>query len=359
MLLCYAGVRGNAGTTKKCFKARVIFFKRLVAMKKISVLVALFFSNVYGYGQDTFSICAIDPVTGEVGSAGASCIDGSIIISDVHPGIGVVHTQSYWNSQNQQYALELMKKGVSAAAIIDSLLQNDAQGNAGIRQYGVVRLVDGKVQVKGFTGADCFDYKNHIEGPTYSIQGNILLGQQVLDSMKARFEREPGDLACKLMAAMQGAKMRGADTRCMESGNSSLSAFIRVAKPSDDPQKLSIDININSGPQGFEPIDSLQKRFDQVHTCQTSDIPTMGARGTDEKIRLVANADEGTVVFYGETGKHYNVDFFNAAGRVVITTVGIADGEVVHLPTIGTGVYVYRVVQEGVVVQTGTILLHK
>lgn len=323
------------------------------------VLAGLLLSNVHGYGQDTFSICAIDPVTGEVGSAGASCVDGSIIISDVHPGIGVVHTQSYWNAQNQQYALELMKKGESAAAIIDSLVQNDAQGSASIRQYGVVRLADGKVQVKGFTGANCFDYKNHIEGPTYSIQGNILLGQQVLDSMKARFEREKGDLACKLMAAMQGANMRGADTRCMESGNSSLSAFIRVAKPNDDPQKFSIDININSGPQGFEPIDSLQKRFDQVHSCQTSDVPTMGTRGAEENIRLVASADDGTVAFYGESGKHYDIDFFTAAGRVVITTVGIADGEVVHLPSMSSGVYVYRVVQKGVVVQTGTLLLHK
>ncbi|MBL8007830.1 MAG: hypothetical protein JNJ56_09880, partial [Ignavibacteria bacterium] len=44
--------------------------------------------------QDTFSIAAVDPVTGEVGSAGASCVAGSIILSDVHPGRGVIHTQA-------------------------------------------------------------------------------------------------------------------------------------------------------------------------------------------------------------------------------------------------------------------------
>ncbi|SVC36246.1 uncharacterized protein METZ01_LOCUS289100, partial [marine metagenome] len=58
-------------------------------------LLILFISE--SYSQDTFSIVAVDPVTQEVGSAGASCINGSIIISDVHPGIGAVHTQSYWN----------------------------------------------------------------------------------------------------------------------------------------------------------------------------------------------------------------------------------------------------------------------
>ena len=45
-------------------------------------------------GADTFSIVAVDLETGEVGSAGASCISGSIIISDVHPGLGAIHTQS-------------------------------------------------------------------------------------------------------------------------------------------------------------------------------------------------------------------------------------------------------------------------
>ena len=42
--------------------------------------------------QDTFSIVAIDPITGKVGSAGASCIGGSMIISDIHPGLGGIHT---------------------------------------------------------------------------------------------------------------------------------------------------------------------------------------------------------------------------------------------------------------------------
>jgi uncharacterized Ntn-hydrolase superfamily protein len=58
--------------------------------------------------QDTFSIVAVDTITGEVGSAGASCIPGSMIISDVHPGLGAIHTQSYWNAINQDSAASLM-----------------------------------------------------------------------------------------------------------------------------------------------------------------------------------------------------------------------------------------------------------
>ena len=90
------------------------------------------------FSQDTFSIVAVDPNTNEVGSAGASCIAGSIIISDIHPGVGAVHTQSWWNPSNQQNASNLMNQGFSPDEIIDWLVENDVQNNASDRQYGVV-----------------------------------------------------------------------------------------------------------------------------------------------------------------------------------------------------------------------------
>ena len=54
----------------------------------------------FSLSQDTFSIVAVNTYTGEVGSAGASCIAGSIIISDIHPGHGAIHTQSFWLQGN-------------------------------------------------------------------------------------------------------------------------------------------------------------------------------------------------------------------------------------------------------------------
>ena len=67
----------------------------------------------FGFSQDTFSIVAVNPYTGEVGSAGASCIAGSIIISDIHPGHGAIHTQSFWIAGNQNLASEYMNLGNS------------------------------------------------------------------------------------------------------------------------------------------------------------------------------------------------------------------------------------------------------
>ena len=94
------------------------------------------------------------------------------------------------------------------------------------------------------------------------VNGNyILLGQEILDSMESRFNNTDGCLSDKLMAAMQGAKVIGADTRCTTEGTSSLSAFLRVAKPTDHPDTLSIDLNIAGTPSGVEPIDKLQTKY--------------------------------------------------------------------------------------------------
>src|SRR5215217_117700 len=190
--------------------------------------------------QDTFSIVAVDPVTGEVGAAGASCLDlyafpffADDFISELFPGIGAINTQASYTPGNQASARDRMNAGDNPAQIIDWLIAHDVSGNADIRQYGIVRLVKGSPQTAGYTGAACMDYKNHITGKTYCIQGNILLGRKVLDSMEARFNNEQGDLACKLMAALQGAKMIGADSRCTANGTSSLFAFVKVSKPAD------------------------------------------------------------------------------------------------------------------------------
>jgi uncharacterized Ntn-hydrolase superfamily protein len=220
----------------------------------------------------TFSMVAVDPVTQEVGSVGASCIAGSIIISDVHPGLGAIHTQAWWRAQNQNYAHSLMDQGLSPEAIIDSLVANDAQGNPTIRQYGIVDLVGGG-RSAGHTGVNCTDYKNHNLAPTYAIAGNILLGQHILDAMEQAFLTTSGTLADKLMAALQGANVPGADTRCLPN-KPAISAFIRVARPDDLESSLFLDLNINNTTSIQNPIDLLQDAYDAWKSTVTGVSPS-------------------------------------------------------------------------------------
>jgi len=241
-------------------------------MKKIfTIFFAVSLINFNIFSQDTFSITAVDHTTGLVGSAGASCIAGSIILSDVHPNRGVIHTQASYISANQIYARNLMNMGLAPQQIIDSLVAHDAQNNPTVRQYGITDFVGSTTRRAGYTGVNCINYKNHNLGTTFTVQGNILLGQQILDSMFARFVNTNGTLADKLMAALQGAKVPGADTRCIPRNTSSISAFIRVARPTD-PQSgpYWLDLNVNNTAFGIEPIDSLQVLYNNWLTTGIS-----------------------------------------------------------------------------------------
>ena len=210
----------------------------------------------------TFSIVAVDLENGLVGSAGASCIAGSIIISDIHPGIGAIHTQSYWSGYNQIMASDMMDLGLNPEEIIDYIVENDVSNNPSIRQYGIVDLYDGG-RSAAFTGSNCMDYKGHILGPNYAIQGNILLDESILLSIEESFNQTVGTFTDKLMAALQGANIPGADSRCLSNNTSSLSAFIRVAKPLDEEDNYYLDLNVNNTTNENEPIDLLQELYNQ------------------------------------------------------------------------------------------------
>lgn len=241
-------------------------------MIKKLFFIACCMSLITGKAQDTFSIVAADSVTGEVGSAGASCVDmfnttfTNDFLGELFPGVGAINTQAAYDQTNQANARKRMNAGDSPSQIMSWLSSNDVNSNPTQRQYGAIRLVNGSPKTAGYTGTSCPNYKGHIAGVNYCIQGNTLLGKKVIDSMEARFKREKGDLACKLMAALQGAKMVGADSRCSSNGTSSLFAFLKVSKPTDTFGKPYFLVSVRTHDNaGIEPIDSLQKVFDKAH----------------------------------------------------------------------------------------------
>lgn len=289
-----------------------------------SILLSLIlFISIPSFAQDTFSIVALDSVTGEVGSAGASCVNlinypnlTNHFLGELFPGVGAINCQAYYLESNQINARNRMLEGMTPSEIIAWLEENDVQNNPTIRQYGITAMVDGSPESAGYTGVNTDDYKNHVTGPNYSIQGNILLGQMVLDSMEARFLREPGDLACKLMAALQGAKMVGADTRCASNGTSSLFSFVKVAQPEDVFGNPSFVLGLRTASgAGIEPIDSLQVLFDAEHYC-----PTIGIEESEdfnEYFELRPNPVENTLTIEGRETQVFQVQIIDLNGRVL------------------------------------------
>ena len=321
--------------------------KLLVRFLSVASLAAILHS--YFLAQDTFSIVAVDPRTREVGSAGASCIDNSLRISDIIEGVGAIHTQAFYVPANQQTAHDRMVAGDSPHEILQYVTAHDAGNDSTIRQYGVVDLVNGG-RSAGYTGVNCNDYKNHLTGPTFAIQGNILIGPVVLDTMMYVFTHTPGPLADRLMATMMAARIPGADQRCLGNGHSSLSSFIRVVRVGDGPsQYLFKDVNFSSA---VEPIDSLRTLFiawkDSVSGVAD---PFLTNAGIDKDTVFTNGADHATVVVTIRNnsnqplGSGYDVSITNTGPATVGAVNYIGNGRyAAHLTPLANGTDTIKVV---------------
>lgn len=231
---------------------------------------------------DTFSIVAYDKTTGQVGGAGCSCVGsypgGIDFLSDLITDgttnsdniVGAIHTQAAYNSTNQNNARTRMLAGDTPSQIVTWLDNNDSGGNSSTRQYGVVGVDN--PGVAGFTGSNNGNYANHVSINnsefTVSIQGNILdtsNGQDLLDDMQAAFLDAQGNLADRLMAALQAAKRVGGDNRCDNVDGrykSGTTAFVQVLSPGETSPSIFYTTSDPVNTAHIEPIDILQCLYD-------------------------------------------------------------------------------------------------
>ena len=161
----------------------------------------------------TFSIVAYDADAGEWGVAVASRVLAvGYIVPWAKAGVGAVATQSYANLDYGVEGLELLEQGLSAQEVLERLREKDAE--AGRRQ---VAIVDAAGNVAVFTGEDTFAWSGHVAGDGYSVQGNILVGEEVLTEMERAYVSAEGPLARRLLAALKAGDAAGGDKRGKES----------------------------------------------------------------------------------------------------------------------------------------------
>lgn len=277
-----------------------------------------------------------------MGSAGATCLggpsasDGAFIIADVTKGRGVINTQSFYTRGNQLNARQRLREGSNAREIMDwlSVPANDVTGDPSTRQYGAVTIdSDGMIVADAFTGQNCFDYAGHIVGDYYAIQGNILLGKEILDSMEARFVRaEGGGLPAQLMAAMQGANVPGADVRCLSSGVSSLSAYITVYNAIDNSLSPSLEIIVPQTAAGVDPIDRLQELYDlRVGTQEIS---------TAHEIEIYPNPAMSQLTIVSDITV-YAVEVYDLRGHLLIDRDAV--DTTIDVTSLSPGLYSVRI----------------
>lgn len=334
----------------------------------LSLLITFLFSQ-FLFGQDTFSIVAVDSATREVGSAGASCIDNSYIISDVFPNKGAAHTQAWWDITNQGKIRQFMNSGLAPQEIIDYIVANDSKNwgrDSTYRQYGIVDFGDSTniPRSAGHTGSNADDYKSHKLGSGYAIQGNILLGPQVLDSIENAFLRTKGQwLGDRLMSAMIAASFPGADARCLNIGLSTFSAFVRVAKPTDEYNELYLDLNVREvdtvgkdSSDYIDPIDSLQIVYNNWKDTVTS---VLEKNYNTNAIKVYPNPfTESTTFYFNEAKKVSILTIFNLLGFVIESkNISSETSFTFNRKDISNGVYFYKIEDAGAFIASGKLVV--
>jgi len=161
----------------------------------------------------TYSIVARDPSTGELGVAVQShYFSVGPVVPWAEAGVGAVATQSLVLVDYGPNGLDLMRKGLTAREALDSLLKADAHHEG--RQ---VAMVDARGNVAAFTGPSCIPDAGDVQGEQFSCQANLMANDKVWPAMKAAYEKSQGDLAERLMAALEAAEKAGGDIRGRQS----------------------------------------------------------------------------------------------------------------------------------------------
>jgi uncharacterized Ntn-hydrolase superfamily protein len=189
----------------------------------------------------TFSIVARDPATGEMGVAVQShYFSVGPIVPWAEAGVGAVATQSLVLVDYGPRGLDLMRGGMSAQQALDSLKRADS--NPDVRQ---VAMIDAHGNVAAHTGAKCIPDAGQHVGDQYSVQANLMSNERIWPAMAEAFEKAKGDLAERMLQALEAAEKAGGDIRGRQSAAMVVVRAQSTGKPWAD---RIIDLRIEDHP---------------------------------------------------------------------------------------------------------------
>ncbi len=196
----------------------------------------------------TFSIVAVDTVTGEIGTAVQShWFSVGSIVTWAEPGVGAVATQSFVDPSYGPRGLYLMRTGTPAPEALAALLRADPDSQ--VRQ---VAMIDAAGRVAAHTGSRDIPAAGQYVGNGYSVQANLMRNDRVWPAMAQAFETTEGDLAERMLAALEAGQEAGGDIR----GQQSAALVVVSGDPSAQPWERVFDLRVEDHP---EPIAELRR----------------------------------------------------------------------------------------------------
>jgi uncharacterized Ntn-hydrolase superfamily protein len=196
----------------------------------------------------TYSIVAVDTVTGEIGVAVQShWFSVGSVVPWAEPGVGAVATQSFVEPSYGPRGLYLMRTGTPAPEALAALLRADPDSQ--VRQ---VAMIDAWGRVAAHTGSRDIPAAGHMTGGTYSVQANLMRNETVWPAMADAFENAEGDLAERMLVTLEAAEAAGGDIR----GKQSAALIVVSGDPGAPAWERVFDLRVEDHP---DPLGELRR----------------------------------------------------------------------------------------------------
>lgn len=209
----------------------------------------------------TYSIVARDPETGELGVAVQShWFSVGSTVPWAEAGVGAVATQSFVDPTYGKLGLDLMRAGRGAPESLKGLLAADSASQ--VRQ---VAMIDTQGRVAAHTGDKCISAAGHIVGENFSVQANMMEKDTVWPAMAKAFREAKGDLAERMLAALDAAEAQGGDIR----GRQSAALIVVSGKASGRPwvdRKFDLRVDDDATPlKELRRLVTLQRAYNLMN----------------------------------------------------------------------------------------------
>lgn len=239
----------------------------------------------------TYSIVARDSATGEMGVAVQShYFSVGPVVPWAEAGVGAIATQSLVLVDYGPNGLDLMRQGLTARQALDSLVRADPHNEG--RQ---VAMVDARGGIAAYTGPKCIPAAGHHTGAQYSVQANLMENDRVWPAMAEAYEKAEGDLAERMLQALEAAEKAGGDIR----GRQSAAILIVKARSSGKPWADRVmDLRVEDHPDPLKELRRLVKlrrayEFeDRGDTFIAEKKPEEAMKAYEEAMRLAPENQE-------------------------------------------------------------------
>jgi uncharacterized Ntn-hydrolase superfamily protein len=216
-------------------------------LRRLILCVAILVIAIPAHGVErpvhTYSIVARDPATGQLGVAVQShWFSVGSVVSWAEAGVGAVATQSFVDPAYGPRGLELMRGGLSPEQALAALISVD-EG----REVRQIAFVDASGRVAAHTGRQCIAVAGQHVGDSFSVQANMMLNDRVVPAMAAAYEKAEGDLAERMLQALEAAERAGGDIRGRQSAAMVIVKGVSSGRPWAD-RVLELRIEDHPGP---------------------------------------------------------------------------------------------------------------